>query len=62
MTHEIFSLSLLVFCTFRKEEVPDATEEKCHAKKKRILDSLTNFDYLNDVDVDAIRQFREQII
>ena len=26
------------------------------------MDSLTNFDYLNDDDVDAIRQFREKIV
>ena len=45
----------------KKEDVPDVTEAQCHAIKRRSLDSVANFDYLND-DVDALCQCREQII
>ena len=62
MTYENFPVELFkFFAYFKKEEVPDITEEQFHAIKKRSLDSLTNFDCLNGDDVDAIRQFREKI-
>ena len=60
-TQDIFPVELVkFFLRLKKEEAPDVTEEDFNITMKRSIDCLTNFDCLNDDDVDALRRIREK--
>ena len=62
-TQDIFPVELVkLFLHLKKEDVPDVTEEDFNITKKRSIVCLTNFDCLNDDDVDALRRIREKKI